>query len=75
MSTNRCAVCLAVTSADTAARCTILLNRSTKTTIPVLLLLSGGRPNTKSIEMDCQHSDGVGSDWSGSCEKGADFTG
>ncbi|KAE8951804.1 hypothetical protein PF005_g23346 [Phytophthora fragariae] len=53
MSTNRRAVCLAVTSAGTAARCTILLNRSTKTTIPVLRLLSGGRPNTKSIEMDC----------------------
>ncbi|KAE8907154.1 hypothetical protein PF003_g9436 [Phytophthora fragariae] len=62
MSTNRRAVCLAVTSAGTAARCTILLNRSTKTTIPVLRFLSGGRPNTKSIEMDCQHSDGVGSD-------------
>ncbi|KAE8960252.1 hypothetical protein PF004_g29738 [Phytophthora fragariae] len=30
MSTNRRAVCLAVTSAGTAARCTILLNRSTK---------------------------------------------
>ncbi|KAE8957431.1 hypothetical protein PF005_g27217 [Phytophthora fragariae] len=42
MSTNRRAVCLAVTSAGTAARCTILLNRSTKTTIPVLRLLSGG---------------------------------
>ncbi|KAE9172958.1 hypothetical protein PF002_g29431 [Phytophthora fragariae] len=41
MSTNRRAVCLAVTSAGTAARCTILLNRSTKTTIPVLRLLSG----------------------------------
>ncbi|KAE8984364.1 hypothetical protein PR003_g24395 [Phytophthora rubi] len=60
MSTNTRAVCLAVTSAGTAARCTILLNRSTKTTIPVFRLLSGGRPNTKSIEMDCQHSDGVG---------------
>ncbi|KAE9288302.1 hypothetical protein PF008_g26180 [Phytophthora fragariae] len=59
MSTNRRAVCLAVTSVGTAARCTTLLNRSTKTTIPVLRLLSGGRPNTKSIEMDCQHSDGV----------------
>ncbi|KAE9006947.1 hypothetical protein PR002_g16345 [Phytophthora rubi] len=33
MSTNRRAVCLAVTSAGTAVRCTILLNRSTKTTI------------------------------------------
>ncbi|KAE9001003.1 hypothetical protein PR002_g18029 [Phytophthora rubi] len=53
MSTNRRAVCLAVTSAGTAA---------TKTTIPVLRLVSVGRPNTKSIEMDCQHSDGVGSD-------------
>ncbi|KAE8892008.1 hypothetical protein PF005_g19453 [Phytophthora fragariae] len=62
MSTNRRAVCLAVTSTGTAARCTILLKRSTKTTIPVIRLLSGGRPNTKSIEMDCQHSDGVGSD-------------
>ncbi|KAE9321083.1 hypothetical protein PF008_g17887 [Phytophthora fragariae] len=61
-STNRRAVCLAVTSAGTAARWTILPKRSTKTTIPVLHLLSGGRPNTKSIEMDCQHSDGVGSD-------------
>ncbi|KAE9091637.1 hypothetical protein PF007_g18800 [Phytophthora fragariae] len=40
MSTNRRAVCLAVTSAGTAARCTILLKRSTKTTIPVLRLLS-----------------------------------
>ncbi|KAE9271092.1 hypothetical protein PF008_g30439 [Phytophthora fragariae] len=47
MSTNRRAVCLAVTSAGTAARCTILLNRSTKTTIPVLRLLSGGRPHTR----------------------------
>ncbi|KAE8993216.1 hypothetical protein PR003_g19747 [Phytophthora rubi] len=62
MSTNRRAICLAVTLADTAARCNILLNRSTKTTIPVPRLLSGGRPNTKSIEMDCQHSDAVGSD-------------
>ncbi|GMF82202.1 unnamed protein product [Phytophthora fragariaefolia] len=62
MSTNRRAVGLAATSAGTAARCTILLKRSTKTTIPVLRLLSGGRPKMKSIEMDCQHSDGVGSD-------------
>ncbi|KAE9343659.1 hypothetical protein PF008_g9588 [Phytophthora fragariae] len=62
MSTNRRAFCLAVTSAGTAARCTIFLKRSTMTTIPVLRLLSGGRPNTKSIKMDCQHSDGVGSD-------------
>ncbi|KAE8989705.1 hypothetical protein PR002_g21371 [Phytophthora rubi] len=62
MSTNRRAVCLAVTSAGTAVRCPILLKQSTKTTIPVLSLLSAGRPNTKSIEMDCQHSDGVGSD-------------
>ncbi|KAE8889510.1 hypothetical protein PF005_g20906 [Phytophthora fragariae] len=64
MSTNRRAACLAVTSAGTAARCTILLKRSTKTTIPVLRLLSGERPKPKSIEMDCQHSDGVGSDCS-----------
>ncbi|KAE9003904.1 hypothetical protein PR002_g17211 [Phytophthora rubi] len=62
MPTNRRAVCLAFTSAGTAARCIILLNRSTKTTISVIRLLSGGRPNTKSIEMDCQHSDGVGRD-------------
>ncbi|GMF61132.1 unnamed protein product [Phytophthora fragariaefolia] len=59
MSTNRRAVSLAVTSAGTAARCTILLKRSTKTTKPVRRLLSGGRPKTKSIEMDCQHSDEV----------------
>ncbi|KAE8881783.1 hypothetical protein PF005_g23414 [Phytophthora fragariae] len=52
MSTNRRAVCLAVTSAGTAASCSIWLNRSSKTTILVLRLLSGGRPNTKSIEMD-----------------------
>ncbi|KAE9014291.1 hypothetical protein PR003_g5947 [Phytophthora rubi] len=62
MSTNRRTVCLAVASVGTLARCTILLKRSTKTTIQVLRLLSGGRPNTKSIEMDCQHSDAVGRD-------------
>ncbi|KAE9082734.1 hypothetical protein PF010_g21467 [Phytophthora fragariae] len=74
MSTNRRAVCLAVTSAGTAARCTILLKRSMKTTIPVLRWLSGGRPKTKSIEMDCQPYDGDGSDRSGACEKVAGFT-
>ncbi|KAE8978192.1 hypothetical protein PR001_g24434 [Phytophthora rubi] len=47
MSTSRRAICLAVTSAGTAARCTILLNRSTKTTIPVFRLLSGGRPTLR----------------------------
>ncbi|KAE8894869.1 hypothetical protein PF005_g899 [Phytophthora fragariae] len=45
MSTNRRVLCLAVTSAGTAARFIILLKRSTKTTIPILCLLSGGRPN------------------------------
>ncbi|GMF62782.1 unnamed protein product [Phytophthora fragariaefolia] len=47
MSTNRRAVYLAVTSAGSAARSTILLKRSTKTTIPVLRLLSGGRTKMK----------------------------
>ncbi|KAE8959272.1 hypothetical protein PR003_g34276 [Phytophthora rubi] len=35
MSTNRRAVCLAVTSAGTAARCTILLNRSTSSPLVI----------------------------------------
>ncbi|KAE8992041.1 hypothetical protein PR002_g20673 [Phytophthora rubi] len=36
MSTNRRAFCLAVTSAGTAARCTIFLKRSTKT-LPLVI--------------------------------------
>ncbi|OWZ17201.1 hypothetical protein PHMEG_0008896 [Phytophthora megakarya] len=68
MSTNRRAVCTDVTSAATAARCTILLKRSTKTTILVFRLESRGRPNMKSIETDSQHSDGVGSGCRGACE-------
>ena len=50
----------AVIDSRTAARCNILLKRSTNTRIPLFLCASSGFPKTKSIKTDCQHSAGIG---------------
>ena len=64
----------ALMDSGTATRCTILLNLSTNTRIPVFLCGSAGNPKTKSIETDSQHSAGMGKGCNGARSEGPDFT-
>ena len=58
----------------TATRCTILLNQSTNTRIPLFLWSSSKITKTKSIDTDCQHSAETGRGWNGARDEGLGFT-
>ena len=67
MSRKTRADCSAEILSRTATRCTILLNLSTKTRIPVFFRASLGKPKIKSIDIDFQQSDATGNERKGAC--------
>ena len=74
MSTKKAAVSSAVIDTATRERCTILLNLSMTTKMPVRPCASAGKPNTKSILTELQTFVAIGSVQSGVCDDGDGFT-
>ncbi|KAE8966113.1 hypothetical protein PR002_g28469 [Phytophthora rubi] len=68
------AVSAAVTVSLTGMRCTIFVNRSTKTKTPVRPSASGGSPKMKSMETERQASVAIGNGRRVACDDFDGFT-